>query len=113
MHRHVGSIGDEVARLIEQRTGKIKALFDVDRGGGVFQHHAHMLGNRHEEVIDDLQHHRVDLGADGNLCRQGTVTLQQNIAVPVEGGPPTRLDHDGTGSFDNDRWTSYRLVHPQ
>ena len=68
MHRHVRRVGDQVARGIEQRAGEVEPLLDVDRVGGVLQPQAHLLGDGHEQVVEDLEHHRVGLGADRVPC---------------------------------------------
>ena len=56
MHRHVRRVGDEAALGVEHRAGEIEPLLDVDGIGGVLQRHAHLLGDRHEEIVEDLQH---------------------------------------------------------
>ena len=64
MHRHVRGVGDEAALAVEHGAGKVEPLLDVDRIGGVLQRHPHLLGDRHEEMVEDLEHDRVGLGAD-------------------------------------------------
>ena len=65
MHRHVRRVGDERAVRREHRAGEVEPLLDVDRIGGVLQRHPHLLGNRHEQVVEHFKHHRVGIGADG------------------------------------------------
>ena len=67
MHRHVRRIGDQRAVGGEHRAGEIEPLLDVHRIGGVLQRHAHLLGDRHEQVVEHFQHHRIGLGADRAL----------------------------------------------
>ena len=67
MHRHVRRVGDQRAGAVEDRAGEIQPLLDVDRIGGVLQRHAHLLGDRHEEVVEHFQHDRVGLGAERRL----------------------------------------------
>ena len=64
VHGDVRRIGDQRAGRIEQRAGEIEPFLDVYRGCGVLQHHAHFLGNRHEQVVEDLQPDRIDLRPD-------------------------------------------------
>ena len=64
VHRHVRRVGDQVAVGVEQRAGEVEPLLDVHRVGGVLQAQAHLLGDVHEEVVEDLEHHRV-----GRRCR--------------------------------------------
>ena len=68
MHRHVRRIGDKRAGTVEDGAGKIQPLLDVDRIGGVLERHAHLLGNRHEQIVEDLQHHRIGFSSKGRLA---------------------------------------------
>ena len=61
--RHVRGVGDQAAFTVEDRAGEVEALLDVDRVRGGLQAHAHLLGDRHEQVVEDLQHDRVGSGA--------------------------------------------------
>ena len=70
MHRHMRRVGDQPPVAIEDRAGEVEPLLDVHRIGGVLQRHAHLLGDRHEEVVEDLQHHRVGLRAERGALRQ-------------------------------------------
>ena len=51
----MGSIGHELSLLVEDGAGEVEALLDIDRGAGVLQGNAHLLGNGTEEVVEDLQ----------------------------------------------------------
>ena len=64
MHRHVRRVGDQVALRVEQRAGEIEALLDVDRVRGVRERHAHLLGDRHEQVVEHFEQHGIGVGAD-------------------------------------------------
>ena len=59
VHRHVRRIGNQVALRVEQRAAKVKPLLDVDRVSSVLQLQAHLFGNVHEQVVEDLQQHWV------------------------------------------------------
>ena len=65
MHRHVRGVGDQRAVAVEHRAGEIEPLLDVDRIGGVLQRHAHLLGDRHEQIVEHFEHDRIGAGADG------------------------------------------------
>ena len=67
MHRHVRRVGDQRPSCVEHRAGEVEPLLDVHRIGGVLQRDAHLLGDRHEQVVEHLQHHRVGFGADRNM----------------------------------------------
>ena len=93
---------------VEQRAGEVEPLLDVDRVGGVLQLQAHLLGDRHEQVVEHLEHHRVDRGADGDArgarldalehevierrdraCQPGSTTVVA-LASAMIAGPPMR-----------------------
>ena len=93
MHRHVRSVGDEIALAIEQGTGKIQALLDVHRVRRVGQRHAHLLRNRHEEIVEYLEQHRVCGRADGVRALDRRDALQQQMVECRERRFPPRLDH--------------------
>ena len=63
MHRNMRRVGDQFAIPVEHGAGEIKPFLDVDRIGGLLQHQAHLLGRGHEQIIENLQHHRVHVRA--------------------------------------------------
>ena len=65
MHRHVRRVGHQIAFRIKDRAGEIEALFNVDRVAGVGQCDTHLLGNRHEQIVENFEQHWVSCGADG------------------------------------------------
>ena len=65
MHRHVRRVRHQRAVVGEHRAGEVEPLLDVHRVGGVLQRDAHLLGDRHEQVVEHLEHDRIGLGADG------------------------------------------------
>ena len=81
MHRHVRRIGDQRAVGGEHRAGEIEPLLDVDRIGGVLQRHAHLLGDRHEQVVEHFQHHRIGIGADRAGASSGTTRVEHEMVL--------------------------------
>ena len=63
MDGHVRCIGNQMPLGAEQGAREIQTLFDVDGVSGVLKLQAHLFGNVHEQVIENLQQHRVDRGA--------------------------------------------------
>ncbi len=102
MHRHVRRVGDQRAVMGEHRAGEIEPLLDVDRIGGVLQRHAHLLGDRHEEIVEHLQHHRIGMGADGVRALELFRARQHQMILARELGLPAGLDHDGLVRLDDD-----------
>ena len=100
-------VGDQAAVGVEDRAGEVEPLLDVDRVRGGLQAHAHLFGHRHEQVVEDLQHHRVGGRADVGPVRPRGHAGQQQVAAVGHHGLPARLDHGG-GQFLGD---DGRAVH--
>jgi hypothetical protein len=47
-----GALATSAPDAVENRAGEIEPLLDVHRGGGFLQRLAHLLGDRHEEVVE-------------------------------------------------------------
>jgi len=92
MHRHMRRVGDQRAGSVEERAGEVEPFLDVDRIGGVLQRHPHLLGDRHEEIVEDLEHHRIGLGADGGLPLERDGAHQHQVVPGRDLGPPAVLD---------------------
>ena len=103
MHRHVRRVGDEAPLAVEHGAGKVEPLLDVDRIGGVLQRHAHLLGDRHEEMIEDLEHDRIGLGADRLAPRDRLDAGQENVVLRRDRGPPALFDDDRLMRLDDER----------
>ncbi len=101
MDRHVRRVGDEAAVAVEHCAGEVEPLLDVDRIGGVLQGHAHLLGDRHEEVVEDLEHDRIGLGADGDALRQGNGAGHDDMVERGDRRLPAGLDDDGLVRLDD------------
>ena len=109
MHRHMRRVGDQRAVAVEHRAGKIEPLLDIDRIGGVLQGHAHLLGNRHEEIVEHFEHDRIGAGADRPRPRQFFDPPQHQVILGGQLGLPTMLDHHGLMRLDDDR-RAFHLV---
>ena len=102
MHRHVRRVGDQRAVGVEHGAGEIEPLLDVDGVGGVLQGHAHLLRDRHEEVIEHFEHDRVGVGADRALALEADGALEHQVVLGGDAGAPAVLDHDGLMRLDDD-----------
>ncbi len=105
MHRHVRRVGNQRADRIEHGTGEIQPLLDVHRIGGVLQRHAHLLGDRHEQIVEHFEHHRVGLGADRQCALELLHPAQHQVILRRQFGLPAMLDDDGLMRLDDDRGT--------
>ena len=102
MHGHVRGVRNQSPLGIEHRTRKIESLLDVDRMRGVLQTVAHLLGNRHEEVVEDLEHDWIGLRAQGLTLGARAHALQQQIAARCALRLPASLDNGGGGRLRDD-----------
>ena len=110
MHRHVRRVGDERGVGGEHRAGEVQPLLDVDRIGGVLQRHAHLLGDRHEQIVEYLEHHRVGGGADRALPFERHDALEQKVVLGGDFGLPAVLDDNRLVRLDDDGGTAHRLA---
>ena len=102
MHRHVRRIGDERAVAVKHRAGEIEPLLDVHRIGGVLQRHAHLLGDRHEQVVEHFEHHRIGVGADRARALEFLHPPQHQVILRRQLGLPAVLDDDRLMRLDDD-----------
>ena len=101
MHRHMRRIGDQRARRIENCTGEIKPLLDIDRQGRVLQRIAHLFGERHEQIVEHLEHHRIAGGADRNTGSAAHHAAQHQIANRRHLRLPARFDNRRSRGLDD------------
>ena len=113
MYGNVRGICDQITVGIKNRTGKIQPLLDIDRVGRIFQSQPHLLGDRHEEVVKNLQHDRVTLSADSRLAFQWNHPGHDQVAGAVKSGLPTRLHHRGGCLFANDGRSRHFVTGPE
>ena len=103
MHRHMRGVGDEAPLAVEHRAGEVEPLLDVDRIGGVLQRHPHLLGDRHEEMIEDLEHDRIGLGADRLAPGDRLDAGQEDMVLRRDRGAPALFDDDRLMRLDDQR----------
>ena len=101
MNRHMRRVGDELAIAGKDRAGEVEPLLDIDRIGGVLQRHAHLLGDRHEQIIEDFEHDRVGVGAERAPLGQRHGAGQHHVVSRRQFRLPARLDDDGLMGFDD------------
>jgi hypothetical protein len=90
----VRRVRDQIALRVEQCAGEIESLLDVDRGRGVRERYAHLLGNGHEEIVEHFEQYRVDACADGACSLQRLHATQDEVIERRDLGSPAGVDHD-------------------
>ena len=98
-------VGDQRAVAVEHRAGKIEALLDVHGIGGVLQRHAHLLGDRHEQIVEHFEHDRIGVRADGARPRQRLHPPQHQVILRRQLGLPAMLDDHGLMRLDDNGGT--------
>ncbi len=95
VNRNVRRVGDQRAVAVEDRAGEIEPLLDVHAGRGRLQRDAHLLGDGHEQIVENLEPDRIDVGADrpGAIERHGAGEDQRAVTGAL--GPPPGLDDGG------------------
>ena len=109
MHRHMRRIGHQTPLGVKHRAGKIQPLFNVHRIGGVLQRHAHLLGDGHEQIVENLQQNRIRLGAYGDTRRQSLNAGEHNMVSGVDFRLPARLNHNGLVRFNQQSGAAHDL----
>jgi hypothetical protein len=103
MHRHMRRVGDQRAFRREHGAGEVEPLLDVHRIGGVLQRHAHLLGDRHEQIVEHFEHDRVSLRADRMRALERHDAREHEVVLRGDFRLPAGLDHDGLMRLDDDR----------
>ena len=103
MHRHMRCVRHQPRLVVEDRAGEVQPLLDVHGIGGVLECHAHLLGDGHEEVVENLEKDRIGLGADGLDALQLFLAFEDDVILRGHARFPARLDDDGLVRFDQDR----------
>ncbi len=103
VHRQVRRVGDEAAVAVEQRAGEVEALLDVHGARRVGERGAHLLGDRHEEVVEDLEEQWRALGRVGRGGRRRREAPQEQLAGGQHLGLPARLDDGRARRLADDR----------
>ena len=111
MYRNVRCIGNQVAVRIEQRTREVQPLTDIHRLGSRLQPEAHLLGDRHEQVVEDLQEHGIGLGARIGL-HGGYHPLGEQMSGLGQLRLPAIVDDGGGVGLDDDRRAGHSLPWP-
>ena len=110
VHGHVRSIGDQLSRLVKNGTGKIQALFDVDRVRRVLQLQTHLFSDVHEQVVEHLQQNRVHAGSHRiglNPCLNPT---KDQMIQRRQAGLPAGFHHGGGIALGDDGRTIHLVT---
>ena len=95
-------VGDQRAFAVEDRAGEIEPLLDVDARRRGLERDPHFLGGRHEQIVEDFELDRIDLGSDrlGPLDRNHAREDERSILRSL--GAPARLNDNGRGGVEDE-----------
>ncbi len=99
----VRGVGHEVSVRVEERAGKVQAFLDVDGLGGGLEAGAHLFGDGHEEVVEDLEKNRVGFCIEIGTLRNRHPFHDQMPVVGRRGLPAVVDDGRRTGLGDDRR----------
>ncbi len=103
MNRDMGCIGDQHAIGVEDRAGKIEPFFDVHGIGRVLQGDTHLLGNRHEQIVEHFQHNRITIRTNRKTALHGHHAVEDEVSFCRQRRLPPRFDDRRRRLFANDR----------
>jgi hypothetical protein len=104
------AVDEKASRFAARRN---EAFLDVDRVGRVGERHAHLLRDRHEQVVEHFEQHRVGPGTDRVLAHEFRRALQDEVVACGERRAPPGLDHRGRILLGDDRRTGDPVARPQ
>jgi hypothetical protein len=113
VHRHVRRVGDQIALRIEQRAGEVQPLLDVDRRRRVRERDAHLLRDRHEQIVEHFEQHRIDPRADRARPLQRLDSSQQQVIQSGDLCAPAWVDHCRGVPLADDCRSHNRVLRPQ
>ncbi len=113
VHRDVRGVGHQAAVRVEQGAGEVQALLDVDGVGGVLQSYAHLLGDRHEEVVEHFEHDGVHPGPDGRPARSRFGPAQHEVPGRPGRGLPAGVDDGGGVVLGDDGGPPHDVLRAQ
>src|SRR5262249_61154372 len=70
----------------------------------------HSLRDRHEQIVEHLEHDRVGGGADGALPLERDDAIEHEMVLGGDFGAPAVLDHDGLVWLDDDGGATYGVA---
>ena len=112
MHRHMGRIRHQIALPVKDGTGKIQPFLDVDRPGRIGQRGPHLVGDRHEQIVENLKQHRIGFGSGSRRTLRRKSPLQHKVCQRIHPGRPPGLDNDGPGRLgDHHRAGQHDALH--
>jgi len=79
----------------------VEPFLDVDRSSRVLEYEAHLLGDVHEQVVENLELYRIDRGANGGAIRERHDAVEHKIAGWRRGRSPAGFDDGGRRVFND------------
>ena len=95
-------VGDQLALGVKHRAGEVEPLLDVDGLRRVAQRLAHLLGDRHVEVVEHFQQDGI-CGLAEHLALARRRAAKHEVVPRRHLQAPAGLDHDGLVRLDDER----------
>ena len=111
VHRHVRCIRHQFTLRIKDRAGEIQTFLDVYGVTGILQGRAHLLRNRHKQIVEDLQADRIYLRAHRGHSRERRSSCQHQVVALGQTCAPTRFNHNSAVRLDDDRRAFDEITH--
>ena len=81
MNRHMRRVRNQVPSSIKKRAREVQPFFDVHRLRRILQSIAHLLSDRHKQVIENFKHDWVSFGANDPLRHSGLNPIEDEVAL--------------------------------
>ena len=112
MHRHVRRVRHQEALGVEDGAGEVQPLLDVDAHRRVLQHRTGLLGHVHEQVVEQLEQHRIGPAAAGRHARREPFGAAQRHVIERGDLRRPAWFHHGGGVGLADQCRARRCGHP-
>ena len=103
MNRDVRRVGHEPSLGIEHRAREVEAVANVGAHRRALEHHTHLLRDRLELVVEDLEENGVDAGVGSLPSGVGFGVLENEVVALVAKRDEACIDNHRSGSVQYQR----------
>ena len=101
VNRDVGRVGHQTARGVKDRAREVSPLADVGRDCGAAERFTHLLGDRSEQVAEDLDAHGVGFGRPVSELGRSAAIAQDQTAAAVDLQTPAGFEYHRPGRLED------------